>query len=181
MAQGSLASPLLGYRAPANTKSLRLIWILSFIAVVTCIAIGLLLCYNSGINSALREVVEEGKQRRDEAALVESEYGVVATDEGWCSNVGVSILKERGHAIDAAVATALCLGVVHPMSSGIGGGSFMIVRSASTSKAQAFDSRETAPLAASKVTQPFFLFEIKIIDIDSGRLVQWTTPSLAYF
>ncbi|XVF34958.1 hypothetical protein REPUB_Repub18cG0102900 [Reevesia pubescens] len=81
---------------------------------------------------------------------VESEQGVVAADDGRCSEIGVLMLKKGGNAVDAAVATALCLGVVNPMSSGIGGGAFMVVRSSSTSQAQAFDSRETAPSAASQ-------------------------------
>ncbi|XWS17357.1 hypothetical protein CRYUN_Cryun33cG0060400 [Craigia yunnanensis] len=81
---------------------------------------------------------------------VESEQGVVAADDGRCSEIGVLMLKRGGHAVDAAVATALCVGVVNPMASGIGGGAFMIVRSSSTSQTQAFDSRETAPLAASQ-------------------------------
>lgn len=82
---------------------------------------------------------------------VESEHGVVAADDGRCSEIGVLMLKKGGHAVDAAVATTLCVGVVNPSSSGIGGGAFMVVRSSSTSQAQAFDSRETAPLAASQV------------------------------
>ncbi|OVA14455.1 Gamma-glutamyltranspeptidase [Macleaya cordata] len=82
--------------------------------------------------------------------IVESRHGVVAADDGRCSKVGVVILRKGGHAVDAAVATTLCLGVVNPMSSGIGGGGFMIVRSLSTSQTEAFDSRETTPLAASQ-------------------------------
>ncbi|KAK9101170.1 hypothetical protein Scep_024600 [Stephania cephalantha] len=82
--------------------------------------------------------------------VVESEHGVVAADDGRCSEIGVSILRDGGHAIDATVATALCLGVVNPMSSGIGGGGFMVFRSSATSKAEAYDMRETAPSAASK-------------------------------
>ncbi|KAK8595552.1 hypothetical protein V6N13_000259 [Hibiscus sabdariffa] len=81
---------------------------------------------------------------------VESEHGVVAADDSRCSEAGVLMLKKGGHAVDAAVATALCVGVVNPMSSGIGGGAFMVVRSSSTLQVQAFDSRETAPLAASE-------------------------------
>lgn len=76
----------------------------------------------------------------------------MAADDGRCSEIGASMLRRGGHAVDAAVATAICVGVVNPMASGIGGGAFMIVRSASSSKAEAFDMRETAPLAASKVT-----------------------------
>lgn len=83
--------------------------------------------------------------------IVESAKGVVAADDARCSKVGASMLRRGGHAIDAAVATALCVGVVNPMASGIGGGAFMVVRSASTSEALAFDMRETAPAAASEV------------------------------
>ncbi|KAJ1387872.1 Nucleophile aminohydrolase, N-terminal [Sesbania bispinosa] len=82
--------------------------------------------------------------------VIESELGVVAADDARCSAVGVSMLRLGGHAVDAAVATALCLGVVFSASSGIGGGAFMVVRSSSTSQTQAFDMRETAPLAASQ-------------------------------
>ncbi|KAL6219827.1 hypothetical protein ACLB2K_007586 [Fragaria x ananassa] len=86
----------------------------------------------------------------NESDIVELEHGVVAADDARCSEIGASILRQGGHAVDAAVATALCLGVVNPMASGIGGGGFMVVRSSATSKTQAFDMRETAPLAASQ-------------------------------
>lgn len=86
----------------------------------------------------------------NDAIVVESEKGVVAADDGRCSEIGASMLRKGGHAVDAAVATALCVGVVNPMASGIGGGAFMIVQSSSTLKTEAYDSRETAPLAASQ-------------------------------
>ncbi|KAG7545759.1 Nucleophile aminohydrolases N-terminal [Arabidopsis suecica] len=82
--------------------------------------------------------------------VVESENGVVAADDARCSEIGASVLRRGGHAVDAAVAITLCVGVVNPMSSGIGGGSFLIVSSQKDSKVEAFDMRETAPLAASK-------------------------------
>ncbi|MBA0838891.1 hypothetical protein Goarm_004675 [Gossypium armourianum] len=89
---------------------------------------------------------------------VESDQGVVAADDARCSKIGVLMLKKGGHAVDAAVATALCVGLVNPMASGIGGGAFMVVRSSSTSQVQAFDARETAPLAASQVPNSLFQF-----------------------
>ena len=55
--------------------------------------------------------------------------GAVATDNRICSQIGVSILKEGGNAADAAIAATLCLGVVNPSSSGIGGGAFILVHS----------------------------------------------------
>lgn len=93
----------------------------------------------------------DGSIKVNYADVVESENGVVAADDGRCSEIGASMLRQGGHAVDAAVATTLCLGIVNPMGSGIGGGAFMIVRSPSTSETLAFDMRETAPLAASEV------------------------------
>lgn len=87
--------------------------------------------------------------------VIISRHGAVATDDGRCSRVGRDILREGGHAVDAAVAAALCLGVVSPASSGLGGGAFMLLRLAN-GKAQAFDSRETAPLSASQVKPTTF-------------------------
>ncbi|XP_057870182.2 glutathione hydrolase 1 isoform X1 [Cryptomeria japonica] len=113
----------------------------TYIAILSVVLWGLEPCqasvnvYNH-ISSGRREVVEAHK-------------GAVAADDGRCSRIGRDVLKEDGHALDAAVATALCLGVVSPASSGIGGGAFMLVRLAS-GEAEAYDSRETAPASASE-------------------------------
>ncbi|KAL0912485.1 hypothetical protein M5K25_018458 [Dendrobium thyrsiflorum] len=79
--------------------------------------------------------------------VIKLQHGAVATDDRRCSRIGRGVLKEGGHAVDATVASVLCLGVVSSASSGIGGGAFMLLRLAN-GKTQAFDSRETAPLLA---------------------------------
>ncbi|XP_038883527.1 glutathione hydrolase 1-like [Benincasa hispida] len=81
--------------------------------------------------------------------VIVASHGAVATDDRRCSKIGVDVLREGGHVIDATVAAALCLGVVSPASSGIGGGAFMLFRSTS-GKSQVFDMRETAPFLASE-------------------------------
>ncbi|KAK6960049.1 hypothetical protein BgiMline_035226, partial [Biomphalaria glabrata] len=48
-------------------------------------------------------------------------HAAVACEDVRCSDIGLSILKDGGNAVDAAVATAFCLGVVNPAHSGIGG------------------------------------------------------------
>lgn len=48
-------------------------------------------------------------------------HGAVATEHGTCSQIGVDLLKEGGNALDAAIAGALCIGVVNSFSSGVGG------------------------------------------------------------
>jgi gamma-glutamyltranspeptidase len=50
-------------------------------------------------------------------------HGAVATDDGRCSDIGNSILRDLGgNAVDAAVAVTLCLGIVNPSGSTPGGG-----------------------------------------------------------
>ena len=72
----------------------------------------------------------------------------VATDAGVCSRIGVSILKQGGSAVDAAISSLLCVGVVNYHSTGIGGGGFMVTYDVATRQAHALDYREVAPLAA---------------------------------
>jgi gamma-glutamyltranspeptidase/glutathione hydrolase len=63
------------------------------------------------------------------------------------SRIGAMVLKQGGNAVDAAVATELALAVCYPEAGNIGGGGFMIIRTAKGEYA-AIDYREKAPLKA---------------------------------
>jgi len=76
---------------------------------------------------------------------VESDNGMVASANPLASEVGLSILKEGGNAIDAAIGTMLALNVVEPNASGIGGGGFMMVKTHNSDIPVMIDYRETAP------------------------------------
>ena len=67
-------------------------------------------------------------------SVVMARQGMVATSQPLATEVGVSILKQGGNAIDAAIATALTLGVVEPVSTGIGGDAFLLYYSAADGK-----------------------------------------------
>lgn len=43
------------------------------------------------------------------------------SDHERCTVLGEKVLHDQGSSVDAAIAAALCLGVVHPHMSGIGG------------------------------------------------------------
>ena len=87
------------------------------------------------------------------AKLMIGENGAVAADIPHCSVVGRDILqKEGGNAVDAAVATCLCIGVMGSYSSGIGGGGIMLISKPTNdgrdTEVETIDFREIAPLDA---------------------------------
>ncbi|UJO22525.1 Glutathione hydrolase proenzyme [Fulvia fulva] len=74
-------------------------------------------------------------------------YGDVASSSATCSNGGLAMLELHGNAVDAAIATEFCLGVVGMQWTGLGGGGFALVRAINGSYSFV-DFRETAPIAA---------------------------------
>ena len=70
----------------------------------------------------------------------------VAAAHPLAAEAGLQVLREGGHAVDAAVAVQMVLALVEPQSSGIGGGAFLLLWNGRT--VQAWDGRETAPAAA---------------------------------
>ena len=59
-------------------------------------------------------------------SVVMARHGMIATSQPLACEAGLTILKRGGNALDAAVAAALTLGVVEPMSTGIGGDAFLL-------------------------------------------------------
>jgi gamma-glutamyltranspeptidase/glutathione hydrolase len=73
---------------------------------------------------------------------------MVAAANPLAARAGLHVLREGGSAVDAAVAMQLVLTLVEPQSSGIGGGAFLLHWDGQ--HVQAYDGRETAPMAASE-------------------------------
>ena len=80
---------------------------------------------------------------------VTAPHAMVVTAHPLATQAGVEILKEGGNAIDAAVAVAFALEVVYPVAGNVGGGGFIVYRTAAGEVA-ALDYREAAPSGASR-------------------------------
>ncbi|MEE9392758.1 MAG: gamma-glutamyltransferase [Planctomycetota bacterium] len=97
---------------------------------------------------------------RAQQAATKTSSGVVVSQNVVASEVGAAMLRDGGNAVDAAVATAFALAVIHPAAGNLGGGGFLVWRG-KKGATTTFDFREKAPLAA---TPEMFLNENKRYD-----------------
>jgi gamma-glutamyltranspeptidase/glutathione hydrolase len=87
------------------------------------------------------------------AATTEADNGwnlgyMAAVANPYATEAAAEMLAKGGHAVDAAIAAHLVLGLVEPESSGIGGGGFMVVYERDEKQVHFLDGRETAPAGA---------------------------------
>ena len=74
--------------------------------------------------------------------------GMVVCSQPRATLAGIEVLRGGGNAVDAAIATAAVLGVLEPMSIGIGGDAFALMYHARTRKLAALDASGRSPYAA---------------------------------
>lgn len=71
--------------------------------------------------------------------------GMVVSVSPPATDIGLSVLKQGGSAVDAAVAVAFALAVTWPAAGNIGGGGFMMVYPGARQQPVCIEYRETAP------------------------------------
>jgi len=98
-----------------------------------------------------QEVSQSGLELKAPRAMVNqperARHAMVATVHELATRVGLEVLRKGGNAVDAAVAVAFALAVVHPEAGNLGGGGYMLVRMAD-GRTAAIDYRERAPQKA---------------------------------
>src|SRR5580698_9653865 len=80
---------------------------------------------------------------------VHAPHAIVVSIDELASKAGAEIMQQGGNAIDAAVATGFALAVVYPQAGNLGGGGFLLLRTAS-GEVHFVDFREKAPAAATE-------------------------------
>ncbi|HEY7968684.1 MAG TPA: gamma-glutamyltransferase, partial [Candidatus Limnocylindrales bacterium] len=95
--------------------------------------------------------------------LVRGARGAVVAPHHLATAAGLDILRQGGHAVDAAIATNAVLGVVLPSACGIGGDAFWLIWDETTGRQTALNGSGRAPAAA-----------------DPGRIVAQGLETLPY-
>ena len=107
------------------------------------------ICFAPGLVSAQTETAFHYTRKKS----VTCKNGAVVSAHPLASRAGLSMLKQGGNAVDAAIATQFALAVVFPGAGNLGGGGFMVIR-LSDGKKISLDFREQAP---ARSTQDMYL------------------------
>ncbi len=83
------------------------------------------------------------------AKMATAAAAMVVAPHALASDIGVSVLKQGGNAVDAAIAVQFAIAVVYPRAGNIGGGGFMVIR-LKNGETAALDYREKAPALANR-------------------------------
>ena len=112
-----------------------------------------------------------GPPHKTRSAVV-ARHGMAATSQPLASLAAVRVLQQGGNAVDAAIAANAVLGVVEPMSCGLGGDLFAMVWDAKTQKLSGLNASGRSPYAA---TRDLFR-ERKLAAIPTNGPLSWSVP-----
>jgi gamma-glutamyltranspeptidase/glutathione hydrolase len=119
----------------------------------TLLTLAFALCVATSIAHAQSSKRYDPAPFRSGRSVVIAPHGMVATSQPLAAQVGLDILRKGGNATDAAVATSAAMGLMQPMSCGIGGDLYAIVWDAKTQKLYGLNASGRSPYAA---TREFF-------------------------
>lgn len=103
---------------------------------------------------------------------VVAQHGIVATSHPLAAQAGLDVLRAGGNAADAAIATNAMLGVVEPMSCGIGGDLFVIYWDAKTQKLYGLNASGRSPYALNREV----LVKKQLPEIPDSGPLSWSVP-----
>ncbi len=110
--------------------------------------------------------------RRQSRSVVLAKYGMVATSHPLAAQVGLDVLRSGGNAADAAIAVNTMLGVVEPMSCGIGGDLFALYWDSKSEKLYGLNASGRSPYNISRQA----LTQRGLKKIPNDGLLSWSVP-----
>ena len=105
-----------------------------------------------------------------------AQHGMVCTSQPLASQAGIDVLKAGGSAVDAAIAANATLGLMEPVSCGIGGDLFAIVYSAKENKLYGINASGRSPLGLSFEQMQSELTKLKRTTIPSHGMLPISVP-----
>jgi gamma-glutamyltranspeptidase/glutathione hydrolase len=105
-----------------------------------------------------------------------AQHGMVCTSHPLATQIGVEVLKAGGSAVDAALAANAALGLMEPMSCGIGGDLFAIVWNAKDRKLHGLNASGRSPLGLSYDQMKAELTRLNRTTIPSRGLMPISVP-----
>jgi gamma-glutamyltranspeptidase / glutathione hydrolase len=125
----------------------------------------------AGHKSAVAHDRPSGPLHKTRSAVI-ARQGMAATSQPLATATAIRILQQEGNAVDAAIAANAVLGVVEPMSCGLGGDLFAIVWDSKSKKLVGLNASGRAPASAT-----IDLFKAKgLAAIPTFGPLSWSVP-----
>lgn len=105
-------------------------------------------------------------------SVVVAKHGIVATSQPLAAQAGLDVLKSGGNAADAAIAANAMIGLVEPMSCGIGGDLFAIYWDSKTKKLYGLNASGRSPYQLSRK----YFAEQGLKQISTAGPSSWSVP-----
>ncbi len=110
--------------------------------------------------------------KRAGRSVVLATHGIVATSHPLAAQIGLDVLKGGGNAVDAAIATNAAMGLMEPISCGIGGDLYALIWDAKTQKLYGLNASGRSPFRANRA----FFAERGLKYIPTSGPLSWSVP-----
>ncbi|MEX0726294.1 MAG: gamma-glutamyltransferase, partial [Planctomycetaceae bacterium] len=118
------------------------------------------------------EYDRSGRNPHQSRSVVVAQNGIVATSHPLAAQVGIDVLKSGGNAADAAIAASAMMGLLEPMSCGIGGDLFLLYWDNKTQKLYGLNASGRSPHT---LTRQVFA-EKGLTQIPETGPLSWSVP-----